>query len=180
MARIEPVQRNTADTNTAELLQSVEKNMGKVINILGTMAHSPAVLKAFLGFSQSLSEGSLPLPLRERIALAIGEATGCDYCVAAHTGLARKAGLTNEEILEARRGTASDEKMAVALELALKIVKEQGSVCDEDIQRARAMGYSEGEICEIVASVALNLFTNYFNHVAETDIDFPVAPALSA
>ena len=75
MARIEPVQRNTADTNTAELLQSVEKNMGKVINILGTMAHSPAVLKAFLGFSQSLSEGSLPLPLRERIALAIGEAT---------------------------------------------------------------------------------------------------------
>ena len=70
--------------------------------------------------------------------------------------------------------------MAVALELALKIVREQGSVSDEDIHRARAMGYSDGEICEIVASVALNLFTNYFNHVAETDIDLPVAPALSA
>jgi len=180
VARIEPVQRNTADTNTAELLQSVEKKMGKVINILGTMAHSPVVLKAFLGFSQSLSEGSLSPSLRERIALAIGEATGCNYCVAAHTGLARKAGLTEEEILDARRGTSSDEKVAVALDLALKIVKEQGFVGDEDIERVRSKGYCDGEICEIVACVALNLFTNYFNHVADTDIDFPAVPALSA
>ena len=180
MARIKPVERNTADNRTAQLLQNVEKNMGKVINILGTMAHSPAVLKAFLGFSQSLSEGDLPLPLRERIALAIGEATGCQYCVAAHTGLARKAGLTAEEILDARRGRASDEKTAVGLELALKIVKEQGFVSDEDLERARGAGYSDGEICEIVAVVALNLFTNYFNHVADTDIDFPEVPALSA
>jgi AhpD family alkylhydroperoxidase len=154
--------------------------MGKVINILGTMAQSSAVLKSFLGFSQALSEGSLPLAVRERIALAIGEATGCKYCIAAHTVLARKAGLTDEEILDARRGTASNDKVAVALELTLKIVKTQGFVGDEDIERARSMGYSDGDICEIVASVALNLFTNYFNHVAETDIDFPAVPALSA
>jgi uncharacterized peroxidase-related enzyme len=179
VARIEPVQRNTADTNTAELLQNVEKKMGKVINILGTMAQSPAVLKSFLGFSQALSEGSLPLPVREGIALAIGEATGCNYCVAAHTVLARKAGLADEEILDARRGTSSDEKVTIALDLALKIVKTHGFVSDEDIERARSTGYSDGEICEIVASVALNLFTNYFNHVADTDVDFPAAPALS-
>ena len=180
MARIQPVQQDTADAHTAELLQNVEKKMGKVINILGTMAHSSAVLKAFLGFSQSLSEGSLPVPLRERIALAIGEATGCDYCVAAHTVLARKAGLTDEDILNARRGTAVDDKIAVAIDLALKIVKTQGFVSDEDIERVRSMGYSDGEICEIVATVAVNLFTNYFNHVAETEIDFPAVPALSA
>lgn len=180
MARIQPVQQNTADANTVELLQSVENKMGKVINILGTMAHSSAVLKSFLGFSQSLSEGNLPIPVRERIALAIGEATGCNYCVAAHTFLAQKAGLADKEILDARRGTASDEKVAVALDLALKIVKTQGYVNDEDIERARGMGYSDGDICEIVATVALNLFTNYFNHVADTDIDFPAVPALSA
>ena len=180
MARIQPVQQSAADAKTVELLQSVEKKMGKVINILGTMAHSSAVLKAFLGFSQSLSEGELPVPLRERIALAVGEATGCDYCVAAHTIMAGKVGLTEEDILDARRGTASDEKAAVALELALKIVKTQGFVDDEDIERAHGVGYTDGEICEIVASVALNLFTNYFNHVADTDIDFPTVPALSA
>lgn len=180
MARIQPVQQSAADAKTVELLQGVERKMGKVINILGTMAHSPAVLKAFLGFSQSLSEGGLPISLRERIALAIGEATGCDYCVAAHTIMAGKVGLTEEDILDARRGTASDEKAAVALELALKIVKTQGFVDDEDIERARGVGYTDGEICEIVASVALNLFTNYFNHVADTDIDFPTVPALSA
>jgi len=180
MARIQPVHQNAADANTAELLQNVEKKMGKVINILGTMAQSPAVLKSFLGFSQSLSEGNLPLPVRERIALAIGEATGCNYCIAAHTVLAQKAGLTDEEILDARRGTASDEKVAVALDLALKIGKTHGFVSDEDIERARSMGYSDGDICEIVASVALNLFTNYFNHVAETEIDFPEVASLSA
>ena len=180
MARIQPVQQSTADADTAELLQNVGKKMGKVINILGTMAQSSAVLKAFLGFSEALSAGTLSVPLRERIALAIGEATGCNYCIAAHTVLAQKAGLADKEILDARRGTASDEKVAVALDLALKIVKTQGYVSDEDIERVRSLGYSDGDICEIVATVALNLFTNYFNHVVETEIDFPAVPALSA
>lgn len=179
MARIQPLQQDKADAKTLELLQAVQKKMGKVINILGTMAQSSAVLKAYLGFSQALSEGSLPLSIRERIALAVGEATGCDYCVAAHTVMGRKAGLTDQDILDARRGTAADGKAAVAVTLALKIVKTLGFVSDEDIECTRHAGYSDGEICEIVATVSLNIFTNYFNHVAGTDIDFPTVPKLS-
>jgi uncharacterized peroxidase-related enzyme len=179
MARIQPVDRNSADGKTAELLQTVEKKMGKVINILGTMAQSSAVLKAYLGFSGALAEGMLPASLRERIALAVGEATRCDYCLAAHSMMARKAGLTADDILDARRGTAADAKAAVGVDLALKIVKTQGYVSDEDLQRAREAGYSDGEICEIVAAVAVNLFTNYFNHVAGTNIDFPTVKKLA-
>jgi uncharacterized peroxidase-related enzyme len=180
VARIHPLSHDKADAKTQELLQAVQKKMGKVINILGTMAQSPAVLKAYLGFSQALSEGSLPLSVRERIALAVGEATGCDYCVAAHTVMGRKAGLTDQDILDARRGTAADGKAAVAVNLALKIANTQGFVSDEDIECTRHAGYSDGEICEIVATVSLNLFTNYFNHVAGTDIDFPAVPKLPA
>jgi uncharacterized peroxidase-related enzyme len=179
MARIQPLEKDKADAKTLELLQTVEKKMGKVINILGTMAHSSATLKSFLSFSQALSEGSLPLSLRERIALAVGEATGCDYCVAAHTVMGRKAGLTDQDIVDARRGTAADGKAAVAVDLALKIVKTLGYVSDADLECTRRAGYSDGEICEIVATVSLNLFTNYFNHVAGTDIDFPAVPKLS-
>ena len=178
MARIQPVKKENADSTTAELLRSVEKKMGKVPNIVATMANSPAVAKAYLGFSQSLSGGSLAARLREQIALAVGQTNNCDYCVAAHTALGKGAGLTEAETLDARRIDAKDNKERAALEFARKIVDERGWVSDDDLQQVRQAGYNDGEIAEIVANVALNVFTNYFNHVAGTDVDFPAVAEL--
>jgi uncharacterized peroxidase-related enzyme len=180
MSRIKPVDRNSADTATVELLASVKKSMGAVPNLVATMANSPAVARAYLGFAQALSSGNLPRRLREKIALAVGEANACRYCVAAHTVLGRRAGLTEEETTEARRASSHDEKEHSALVFALKIVQDRGVVTDEDVEQLRRAGYTDGEIGEIVANVALNLFTNYFNHVAATELDFPAAPDLTA
>lgn len=87
MSRIKPVDRNSADTATVELLASVKKSMGAVPNLVATMANSPAVGRANLGFAQALSGSNLPRRLREKIALAVGEANACRYGVAAHTVL---------------------------------------------------------------------------------------------
>jgi AhpD family alkylhydroperoxidase len=167
MARIRPIQASKADTRTAQLLQSVEKKMGTVPNLVATMANSPAVAQAYLSFAQALAGGSLPGRLREQIALTVGQANECDYCIAAHSYLGE------EEVLDARRGTANDDKAAVALSFARRIVDNRGLVSDDHLEEVRRAGYTNGEIAEIVANVALNIFTNYFNHVAGTEIDFP-------
>jgi len=179
MARINPVERN-ANPKTRELLGAVEKKIGMVPNMISTMAQSPAVAQAYLGFSQSLAGGSLPAPLREQISLAVSEANQCNYCVSAHCFLGSKAGLNESELIDARHGTATDEKANAALGFARKIVEDRGHVNDEDVEEVRRAGYTDGEIAEIIANVALTTFTNYFNVVAGTDIDFPVAPSLMA
>ena len=180
MPRLQPVNQATADSATSKLLGAVEKKMGAVPNIIATMANSPAVANAYLGFSQSLSTGSLSARLREQIALVVGETNGCGYCVAAHTALGKGAGLSQQETCDARRAVAADDKERAALDFARKIVVDRGNVSDADVQQLRHVGYTDGEIAEIVANVALNIFTNYFNHVAGTEVDFPLAPELAA
>lgn len=180
MPRIQPVNKATADSTTTKILDTVQKKMGMVPNIIGTMANSPAVANAYLGFSQSLSAGSLTPRVREQIALVVGETNSCGYCVAAHTAIGKGAGLSEPETILARQAAPADAKERAAIEFARKIVIERGHVSDQDVQAVSDAGYDAGEISEIVANVALNVFTNYFNHVAETEIDFPKAAEISA
>lgn len=180
MPRIQPVDQQTADAATVELLGTVKKKLGAVPNLVATMANSSAVAKAYLGFSQALATGTLDSRLREQIALVVGERSGCEYCVAAHTALGKRAGLTEEETCDARRAISLNNKERVALEFARKVVQDRGVVEDADVDQLRRAGYTGGEIGEIVANVALNIFTNYFNHVAGTEVDFPAAPSLAA
>lgn len=180
MPRIKALNKSEAPDRAQPLLDSVEKKLGRVPNLMRTMAHSPATLESYLGFSAAVSKGSLTAKLREQIALVVGESNNCDYCVAAHSALGRLAGLSNEEITDSRRGNSPDSKTEAALAFARKIVKERGFVSDEDVTSLRSAGYDDGAITEIVANVALNIFTNYFNHVTQAEIDFPKAGALEA
>lgn len=180
MPRLNALTTEQANPRAQTLLSGVEKKLGSVPKLMQTMANSPAVLEAYLGFTTALSKGSLSAKLREQIALAVGEANSCEYCLAAHATLGRIAGLTDGEIAESRRGAAADRKTEAALAFARKVVKERGWVSDEDVQALRTAGFDDGGIAEIVANVAVNIFTNYFNHVAETEIDFPKVAALGA
>ena len=178
MPRIQPVRIETAEPKTAELLNGVKKKLGMVPNLISTMAQSPATANAYLGFSQTLAGGLLPARLREQISLTVGQANECGYCVAAHCAIGKNAGLSETDVVQARHGTATDEKAKTALVFARKLVDNRGRVTDAEIEQLRSAGYGDGEISEIVANVALNIFTNYFNHVADTAIDFPAAPTL--
>ena len=179
MARINPVKRNT-NSQARELMDEMEQKMGRVPNIVATMAQSPAVAKAYFEGSQALAEGSLSARLREQISLVVSEIDQCDYCVAAHSFLGGKAGLNQSDLLDARHGVAADEKTNAALAFARKIVENRGHVNDEDLEQVRRAGFTDGEIVEIVADVCMTIFTNYFNHVAGTEVDFPHVPLLVA
>ena len=178
MPRIQPIAIDDASETAATVLKGVSKKLGSVPNLFSTMAHSATTLQAYLDFSQRLASGTLKPRLREQISLVVGEANHCDYCVAAHTALGKGAGLSVEETVAARQGDATDSKEQAAITFAKQIVDKKGFVDDEDLRAVREAGFSEGEITEIVSNVALNIFTNYFNHVAQTEVDFPAVPEL--
>ncbi len=177
MPRLKAIETTEADPKAKALLEGVQKKMGMTPNTMRTMANSPAVLEAYLGFSHALRKGSLPSKLREQIALTVGELNGCQYCLSAHSALGKMVGLSDEEIADSRRGVSPDRKTEAVLQFARKVVSERGWVSDDDVASLRAAGTSDAEIAEVVAHVAVNIFSNYFNHVAETEVDFPEVEA---
>ncbi|QDU72546.1 carboxymuconolactone decarboxylase family protein [Mucisphaera calidilacus] len=179
MARITPVQVAQAQGNTKQLLEGVQKGLGMVPNMMKTMAQSSAALGAYLNFSQALATALNPR-LREQIALAVAGINNCSYCASAHTALGSKAGVDNTELAANLQGRSEDPKTQAALRFARAIVIKQGWVSDDELADIREAGYADQQIVEIVAVVALNLFTNYFNHVADTEIDFPVVETADA
>jgi uncharacterized peroxidase-related enzyme len=137
------------------------------------MGNAPAALAGYLALNSALAEGELTPALREQLALAIGQANCCDYCISAHTAIGKMVGLDENDVSAARQSKADDAKTEAALAFAHKLVVSRGQATAADIADVRAAGYSDGEIVEIIANVALNTFTNYFNLIAGTDIDFP-------
>lgn len=168
----------SAQGQAKDLLAAVKTKLGVVPNMTRAMVRAPAVLDAYLQMNGALAKGALPAKTREQIALAVGQANRCDYCLAAHTTIGKMVGLAPEQILAARKGHAADASTDALLVFARTVVEKRGLVDAADLAAVRAAGFDDDAIAEVVANVALNLFTNYFNHVAGTQIDFPAAPAL--
>ena len=162
-----------------DVVDSVKKAMGGVPNIFATMAHSPAVLSGFLGFNGALAEGVLSAGLREQIALAMAGENACDYCASAHTMIAKGAGVDEAEAARNLRGEASDAKVAAILSFVRTVVQTRAKVASNDVAALREAGVSDEELVEIIAHIGANTFTNYFNHIAGTEIDFPLVSTTS-
>jgi uncharacterized peroxidase-related enzyme len=178
--RIPAIDPVNATGPVAGLFAAVKAKLGVVPNLMRTFAQSPAVFEGYLGFTGALAKGVLPARVREQLALAVGEANGCDYCLSAHSMLGKGAGLTPEAITDARRGQAADPKVNALLQFAREVVDTRGKVSDEQLGAVRTAGATDAEIVEVVAHVAANILTNYTNNVAQTLIDFPRAKPLEA
>ena len=179
MARIHLVDPAEADGRAKELLDAVRAKFGATPNSMKAMAGS-AVLEGYLGLSTALAAGSIRPAIAERIALAVAESNGCSYCLSAHSYVATHVlKLAPDEITHARRYRSSDAKAQAALRFAEAVLTGRGAVAAEEFDAARAAGLTDAELAEIVAHVALNMLTNFFNHAFEIDIDFPeVTPSL--
>jgi len=176
MSRIPtPATIDAAPPASQPLLEAVEKQFGLVPNLFRLVSNSPAALEGYVNLMGSLNKGKLPAQTRERIALAVAEINGCDYCLSAHTYLGKNlAKLEDAEIAANRSGASTDPKADAAVRFAAKVVRERGHVGEDDLRTLTAAGYDDGQVIEIVLHVALNTWTNYVNEVAKTEIDFPV------
>ena len=180
MSRIAIPAREDAPEKSQPLLDAVEKQLGVVPNLFRLIGNSPAALEGYLGLNGALGR-TLDAKTRERIALAIAQANGCDYCLSAHAYLGLNlAKIDDAEIALNRAGHSGDAKADAAVVFARKVLDTRGRVSDADLAAVRLAGFTEAQVIEIVAAVALNVLTNYVNNVAETDIDFPVVLAAEA
>ncbi|MGP1309421.1 MAG: carboxymuconolactone decarboxylase family protein [Phycisphaerales bacterium] len=174
MARITTVNPESAPAAAGELLAAVKAKLGLVPNMTKVMANSPAALKGYLGFSGALGEGSLPAKVREQIAILVAEGNSCTYCLSAHTAIGKMIGLPESELAAAREGTSSDPKTLAALRFAHAVLSTTGEVTDDEVRAVLDAGWSEAQVAEIVANVALNVYTNLINKTFAVEVDFPV------
>ena len=182
MSRI-PTPATIADApeKSRPLLDAVAKQLGSAPNLFRLAGTSPAALEGHLGMSGALGKGALPAATRERIALAVAEINGCDYCLSAHTYLGKNlAKLDDAEITANRSGASNDPKADAAVRFAAQVTRARGHITDADFAAVKLAGYTDAQIVEIVQHVALNTWTNYFNEVFQTEIDFPVVTARQA
>ncbi len=179
MTRIPVHSVASAPEGSRDALKALEARFGKVLNIHGAMAHTPAVLQTYAAIQQVMQDvGTFDGATREAIALAVANVDDCAYCQAAHTAGGKAAGLSEQQTVDIRRGQVDDPRLAALLALVREQTAEVGSVQDSTWQAALDAGWSDEELTETSAVVALNLFTNYFNHLVQTDLDLPAAPAL--
>jgi uncharacterized peroxidase-related enzyme len=175
MTGFAPVDPATATGEAAEVLEQAKKAMGSAPNMAKVMAINPAVLRGYLALSGALGGGVLSPAAREQLAIATAEYNKCEYCLSAHTFLGtRVAKLDKAETDLARDAQSSDPHTAALLALSDAILRARGTVDGAVLQTARDAGVTEAEIAEVVAHIALNVFTNYFNILTEVDNDFPV------
>lgn len=173
MSRVPLVNPVDATGERKAVLDQIQRTFGATPAMFRAVANSPAALKSMFGSFGALSQGKLPAKLGEQLAVAIANRNACEYCLAAHTALGRKAGATAEEISEAQDGRSKDARTAAALTFALKLVEDRGQVTDADVAALRAAGFDNEEVVEVIAHVALNLFTNYVNVALNVPVDFP-------
>jgi uncharacterized peroxidase-related enzyme len=174
MSRLSIPTVDTSPEASRPLLAAVKQSLGVVPNLMKLVGHSPAALEGYLALNGALAKGQLDAKLRERIALAVAEYNGCDYCLSAHDYLGRNvARLSQGELDAARDFHSEDPRAAAALRFARRVAELHGRVSDADLAALRDAGFDEAGTVEIVVTVALNVLTNYVNNVAQTDIDFP-------
>ena len=177
MSRFTVPSREQSPVASQPLLEAVERQLGVVPNLFRLLGLSPAALEAYVSFNGALGR-TLDVKTRERIALAIAQFNSCDYCLSAHTYLGLNlAKLDETEVLRNRQGHSGDAKADAAVVFARRVAESRGRVSDADLAAVKAAGYSEAQLIEIVANVAINVLTNFVNNVARTDIDFPAVHA---
>ncbi len=172
MPRIQPAAN--PDAKSQELLTKVKEMMGSTPNVFTTMANSSATLGVFVGAIGALQDSKLTPELKEQIAVAVAGANSCNYCASAHTALGKDKKISETELAMNLQAKSDDAKTQAALTFARKIVELRGNVSDTDLAEIRAAGFNDGEVIDILTVTCVNIFSNYFNHLAETKIDFPV------
>jgi uncharacterized peroxidase-related enzyme len=173
MSRIHVVDPKTATGAARTLLDAVQSQLGVTPNFIRVLANSPKALEGFLGLYGAAAGFALDKATQERLALAIAEGNSCQYCVSAHTAIGRGAGLTNDEMLLNRKGSSGDLRAAAAVALAKALNDDVGEVTTAELEAARAAGLNDRDIVEVIAVVALNIFTNLIGKATRVEIDFP-------
>jgi len=159
-----------------QTLDAFTKNIGFTPNMMAAFAQSPIAFNAWATLLGSLSK-ALDVRTRDSIGLAVSEINRCNYCLTVHSYTAEHmAKLSSDDIVHARKGHASDPKREAAIRFARKVIETRGQIDESDLKAVREAGYTDANVMEIIALVAMYSLTNFFNNVFDPEKDFPVVP----
>jgi len=178
MARLNVVDTERATGEARVLYDGISGVLGMVPNIYQGVANSPAALEGLLQIGAALKKGQLAESEIEAIKLAVSQAYGCRYCLGAHTFLAKKAGLSDAEIIDIRLGNVVPPRLAALIRFVNVTIEPRGRITDDDLGAVKTAGYNDAQVAEVILVIAQTVFTNLFNRVHQTPLDFPPAPEL--
>jgi uncharacterized peroxidase-related enzyme len=174
MSLLTPIQTNGAAAKLKRSLKNSRLKLDEAPRFLQVMANSPASLRAYLRADAALVRGQLTPRQRQQVALAVAEINGCSYGLSAHYDTGKSLGLTHQEMQLARSEAAGDPKADTMLRFTRCVVLQRGDISDEDFEALGKAGFTDAQIIEIVANIALNIFSNYLSSMAKTEVDFPL------
>ncbi len=175
--KIQTLNPETTTGEAKELFNAVQKKLGFIPNLIKVFGNSPATLKSYLSLGELTAGGNFSNKFREQLALAIAEENTCNYCLSAHTAIGKMNGLNQEQITASRKAESDDAKQKAGLVFAQEVTSKRGLVSPKALQAVKDAGYNDSDVLEIVLNVVANTLTNYVNHIAETEIDFPIVKA---
>lgn len=175
--RIQTLDPETTTGKSKELFDAVQKKLGFIPNLIKVFGNSPATLQSYLSLGELTGSGNFSNKYREQLALIIAEENECNYCLSAHTAIGGMNGMSAAEITASRKASAADAKEQAGLVFAQSVTKNRGKVSSEELKAVKAAGHTDEDVLEIVLNVVSNTLTNYVNHIAETEIDFPKVEA---
>jgi AhpD family alkylhydroperoxidase len=177
MSRLFTQPVSEATGHAAQLFTAIKGAIGKVPNAYaGVGSNSPVALEAALNLDAALRKSSLSAREIEVVKLAVSQDAQCDYCLAAHTLMGGKAGLSADAISDVRHGRASGDASIDALaKFVHTVVTTSGDVPAEVVIAVKQAGYSDAQIVDTLLAVTSITFTNLFNRVNVTTLDFPPA-----
>ncbi len=178
MKNLQILNREQVSPETQKIFDELKRKVGMVPNLYATAANSHYGLSALLGLGDTLKKGHLTEREIEAVALAVAQTNHCQYCLSAHTAIGKMLGFSEEETLDLRRGTTADQKLKALTGLAREITETRGFPSASAVEAFFSSGYSKGALVDVIGLVALNTFTNYLNHIAGTEVDFPAAKQL--
>lgn len=178
MSNLKVTKIENANPTSKEILEGMKKQMGMVPNVYAAIGNSGPALKATMAIQENLAKGEFSGKEQEVIALSVAQANACDYCLSAHTAVGKMKGMSEEDTIAVRDGSISDKKLKALSDLTKAITEKRGYPEQSKFDAFFDAGYNEAALSELIVLVALNTITNYTNHIAQTEIDFPRAPQL--
>ena len=178
MPRLKEVEPDEATGHVKQIFDAAEEEFGSVPNLFKGLGASPVGLRAYTQLGKIIDTGELSDLEQSVVRLVASQYNSCEYCVGAHTMECQQNGLTEEETLQIRRGESEDERLAALGAFTVRVLETRGFVEDADLADFREEGYEDAQVVEVLTIIAQKTLSNYFNHVHQTELDFPAAPEL--
>lgn len=169
--------RAEVSANNQEIFDNINKNLGMVPNLYAVMALSDTALGNYLDFQNAKTTFSNKE--KQAVNLVVSQVNECSYCQAAHTLLGKMNGLTEEQTIEIRKGSALfDNKLDALVKLAKEITLKKGFASSDVLDSFINAGYTKGQVVELIFLVSEKTAMNYMHAITKVDIDFPLAKAI--